>query len=87
MAFQEASEPKRVTVNWTGSNWTGSNCNRPNWMLQWNRWNQNWTEREPSEPDFGVYIGTNKLEFGLEDINKYFESSYGGRFAQGIRWC
>ena len=43
-------------------------------------------EPEPSGLDFGVYIGTKKLNFGLEDTNKYFEDSYGCSFLQGIRW-
>ena len=64
-----------------------SNQNWRNQMLQWHRWNWNWTEPEPSEPDFGVYIGTKKLNFGLEDTNKYFEDSYGCSFSRGIRWC
>ena len=80
--FQEASEPNRVTVNRTVSN-----RNRRNRMLQWNRWNWKWTELELSEPDFGVHIGTKKLNFGLEDTNKYFEDSYGCSFSRGIRWC
>ena len=42
---------------------------------------------EPSEPGFGVYIGTKKLDFGLEDLKKYFETSYGGSFSRGFRWC
>ena len=48
--IQETYEPNRVTVNWTVSN-----QNRRNRMLQWNRWNRNQTELEPSEPDFGVF--------------------------------
>ena len=46
-------------------------------MLQWNRWNWNRTEPEPSEPDFRVYIETQQINVGLEDTNKYFEDSYG----------
>ena len=53
---QETYEPNRVTVNQTVSN---QNC--WNWMLQMNRWNQNWTESEPSELELGVYIDTKHL--------------------------
>ena len=41
-------------------------------------------EPEPSGPDFGVYIGTKQLNFGLEYTKKH---SDGGSFLRGIRWC
>ena len=44
-------------------------------------------EPEPSGPDFGVYIGTKKLNLGLEYTKKNLETSYGGSFLRGIRWC
>ena len=80
--MQEIQVSNRDTVNRTVSN-----RNRRNQMLQWNRWNRNQKELEPSGPDFGVYIGTTKLNFVLEDTNKYFEDSYGCSFSPGIRWC
>ena len=42
-------------------------------------------ELEPSGPDFGVSIGTKKLNLGLEYTKKYFETSYGVSFLRGIR--
>ena len=42
---------------------------------------------EPSELDFGVYIGIEKLKLALEDTNNYFETSYGNSFSREIRWC
>ena len=76
----EAHNSLRPAANRTGGRLTGQ-------FGTGTGWNRNRTEPEPSEPDFGVYIGTKKLNFGLEDTNKYFEDSYGCSFFRGIRWC